>query len=86
MSGAFRVGLESDNRRTLGTRAASPPAARGRRGSPATHAGIAFPLGSGGAAWGEQGKAAEARRLGNSEEAPNKAALGGPSGLRLLPQ
>ena len=85
-SGAFGVGLKSDNRRTLGTRAVSPPAARGRRGSPTTHAGIAFPLGSGGAAWRERGKAAEARRLGNSEEAPNKAALGGQSGLRLLPQ
>jgi hypothetical protein len=85
-SGAFGVGLASDNRRTLGTGAASRPPARGwedtrvvRSGTPSRQAREAQP-----------GEAARRQPRhggpGNGEGAPNKAALGGPSGLHLLLQ
>lgn len=61
-SGAFGVGLGSDNRRTLGTRAVSQPPTRDWRDARTTSAGTAFPRSSGGAAKGKQGKAALARR------------------------
>lgn len=83
-SGAFRVGQESDNRSTLGTRAASRPVAPGWKDAGAARPGAATPQGAGGEAWGKQWKAAEARRAGERRGSPNKAASGGPSGLRLL--
>lgn len=84
-SGAFGVGLETDNRSTLGTRLHPGPRAR-PEGCGTARPGAAFPRGSGGAARESPGPAEEARLEGDGDGAPNKAALGGPSGLRLLPQ
>lgn len=80
-SGAFGVELETDNRSTLGTRLHPGPRAR-QEGCGVARPGAA----SAGAAWGPLGQAEEARLTGDSDGAPNKAALGGPSGLRLHPQ
>lgn len=82
-SGAFGVGLESHNSRTLGTRAASRPVSAAARmlGPRTTQDVLRAPAAQPGEDAGRQ------RRRGgpgNGERAPNKAAWGGPSGLRLL--
>lgn len=73
-SGAFGVGLQRSSRRTLGTRAASPPLrARARAQldemlAPArAHAVAAFPPGSGGATRGGKGKASGGAKEGARE-------------------
>lgn len=69
-SGAFGVGLKSDNRSTLGTRAASRPVAPSWKDAGAARSGAATPRGSGSAALGERGKVAEARRAGEPRGSP----------------
>lgn len=56
------------------------------RSADLVHSRAAFPQSSGGAACGERGRQRRRGVPSNSQGAPNKAALGGPSGLRLLPQ
>lgn len=71
-SGAFGVGLQRSSRRTLGTRAASPPLrARARSltrcSHPRARAVAAFPPGSGGATRGGKGKASGGAKEGARE-------------------